>query len=133
MFVVIGFLSFIIITITIIWGKNKNIIITITISNRNSNYNSFFLLLIAITYLCDRSKPSYFTQIPAYLDWVETAFEFLASGRVQPSYSHGVRSMSNSLLVVVNFFFYYLFICLFWHRQMQLCKILDIWGRKRLF
>ncbi len=37
-----GFLSFIIITITIIWGKNKNIIITITISNSNSNYNSFF-------------------------------------------------------------------------------------------
>ncbi len=38
-----GFLSFIIITVTIIWGKNKNIIITITISNSNSNskYNSF--------------------------------------------------------------------------------------------
>jgi len=38
----LGFLSFIIITITIIWGKNKNIIITITISNSESNYKSFF-------------------------------------------------------------------------------------------
>ena len=36
----------IIITVTIIWGKNKPIIITI------SNYDSFFLLLIAIMYLC---------------------------------------------------------------------------------
>lgn len=44
---------------------------------------------------CNSNRPSYYSQVPAYLTWLEEALAFTESGRVQlPSFAFKLKAYS---------------------------------------
>ena len=75
----------------------------------NSRWYLYGISSYAITgegeIVCNNERPSYFTQVPAYLDWIEYGMNYTLSGKVQPK-SSAIRSTPMNPFFIVTITLY---------------------------
>lgn len=55
--------------------------------------------------VCNNAAPSYYSSVPAYLNWLETsALTFIASGQTQPVFASSSQITYNGVLIIAFIF-----------------------------